>query len=305
MLPMHELTRANRYPTWRKGWLLLFWLMGCLHSGSTFAGTSLMCVDQGSSGMVDLGVLQPMQTFDLSINALCHVLRPVGTSLTFVQTYTQGTGPTMSVLDIGSRQPVPLAGTGPSRACNPVGCSGTLPINTSAPFAAKITGTADVTPGVHTVYIALISNTIGTPETDTIGVVTARYVIAQPACSLSSAPSLSLPFGTLSSNEFASTQRIAEVSLSCANAINTFALVAPAQETINSKGGISATTLAGLSMAVTWADNGTAVDFGGVRLISLRKGNNVIRLGFRPQLAAGTSPAGRFSSQYTLNLYYL
>ncbi|MBP3362385.1 MAG: fimbrial protein, partial [Pseudomonas sp.] len=77
------------------------------------------------------------------------------------------------------------------------------------------------------------------------------------------------------------------------------------QAAISGSPGVSATSLAGLSMAATWADNNTAVTFNSPRTLALTTGTNNIRLGFRPRLNTSVSPTGNFSSQYTLNITYL
>jgi len=92
--------------------------------------------------------------------------------------------------------------------------------------------------------------------------------------------------------------------LNCPYASQVDAKLSPTQNAVSSSAGVSATTLDGLSMAATWVDNGSAVDFNSAREIALKKGDNVIRLGFRPQLNTRDSPAGEFSSQYTLKLTY-
>jgi len=79
----------------------------------------------------------------------------------------------------------------------------------------------------------------------------------------------------------------------------------PTQSAISGSPGVSATTLAGLSMVATWADNNTAVTFNSPRTLALTTGANNIRLGFRPRLNTSVSPSGNFSSQYTLNITYL
>ncbi|MBV4484735.1 hypothetical protein HU727_003945 [Pseudomonas sp. SWRI153] len=133
---------------------------------------------------------------------------------------------------------------------------------------------------------------------------TLSYKVVVPTCSLGSAKNLSLAFGTLTSQDFATSQLTAEISLNCSNASQVDATLVPTQAALSDSMGVSATTLDGLSMAATWVDNGSAVAFNSPRTIALSKGDNLIRLGFRPRLNTPDSPAGEFSSQYTLNLTY-
>lgn len=66
----------------------------------------------------------------------------------------------------------------------------------------------------------------------------------------------------------------------------------------------STSILDGLSMAATWGDSTYPVIFNTPRNFAMNKGSNLIQLGFRPKLNAGSSPVGDFSSQYTLNIVY-
>ncbi|MDF2793336.1 MAG: fimbrial protein [Pseudomonas orientalis] len=174
----------------------------------------------------------------------------------------------------------------------------------SLALQARITGNASEIPGSYSISVNLVANA---PEVSYNGMVVSalvRYTVPEPACSLGSASSLSLPFGTLNSDEFGSTQRIADISLNCTGTKNVSARLSPTQGIVSASAGLSATTLDGLLMAATWADNGTAVDFATPRSFAMVKGANLIRLGFRPQLQAGAYPAGEFAGQYTLSLDY-
>lgn len=301
---MHESLVVSRRQAKRVR-LWLFWILCSLGGGHAYAdGTSLLCNPMGKAGVVELGTLQPMQEINLSIMASCQVLKAVSTVLTFKQVYTEGTGPVMSVFFMNNSRPVPQDGAGPSTACNPASCSGNMTVGATALYYATIKGVADTTPGPHTVYIALISNTVGVADTTTIGVVTATYKIAQPSCIMGSLPTLSLSFGTLNNDNVASSKKVAQVDLFCTDALKPYLVMRPAQGVVGGSVGVAKTTLSGLSMVTTWADDNTPFDFNGAHLTPLKKGMNYIRLAFLPRVTAGEFPAGKFSGQYTLSIYY-
>lgn len=302
---MHESLVVSRRQGAKRVRSWLFWILCCLGSGHAYAdGTSLLCSSMGGGEVVDLGTLLPGQEINLTIMSSCRVLKAVSTVLTFKQVYTEGTGPVMSVFYTNNSRPVPQDNTGPSTACNPASCSGNMTVDATALYYATIKGVADITPGPHTFYIALISNVVGVADTTTVGVVNATYQIAKPSCIMGSLSALALPFGTLNSDNVASSQKIAQIDLFCSDALKPYLVMRPAQGVVGGSVGVANTTLSGLSMVTTWADDNTPFDFNGAHLTPLKKGMNYIRLAFWPRVTAGEFPAGKFSGQYTLSIYY-
>lgn len=309
---MYDSTPTDRAPRWRRLTLLLCLLLCCLHSGYSSAAWEFDCTSMTSPGGIDLGEIESKKSISFSMATDCKVSKdiPGGTYLTHTQAYTSGTGPAFEVVDlsgVGAKIPQAQWAGGRSRACRPFSCSGMLPKNVLGGqlYMAEVSGSAADLPGAYELRFTLISNKFGLSETDTLLTTKVKYVIPVPACSLSSASSLSLPFGTLNSNDFASAERIAEMSFNCTGTIDNIVVVlVPNQSVISGSVGVSATTLEGLSMAVRWVDNDTPVTFNTHRFFTMHKGSNLIRLGFRPQLAPGQSPAGAFSGLYTLHVLY-
>lgn len=292
---------------WLSGLRILLYLVCALISPQALAEVSptgnLNCsVNTVNNNLMDFGVLAPSLPFHYEVSGRCTTVTvwPGGDFFSNAQTWYPLEGPQLTVIETTRNKVVvdDSVSTGPCFLCGPAA------VGSAFDFTFSITGVTGTLPGVYVARVQLFARSNVWPYKDPITTAVIAYTIAQPVCSLGSAADLSLLFGTLSSNDFATSQRVAEISLSCPEAVQVKATLVPTQSAVSGSAGVSATTLEGLSMAVTWADNGTAVAFNSPRAFSLSKGSNLIRLGLRPQLNAGASPTGAFSSQYTLNITY-
>lgn len=269
---------------------------------------NLSCTATGTTGIIDLGEVAPSETLQVNMTANCRVTRwyPWGASLSHTQFYNVGKGPKLFVFHVNSGREVPEQSIGTaSTTCMPSSCV-PLTVGTTFSYNVLVAGAAAATPGSYMVSVSLTDTSINGWENygDYLQVILMQYTVVRPACSMGSATTLNLPFGTLSSNDFATAQQIANVTMNCTRGTQATATLVPTQSAVSGSPGVSATTLAGLSMAATWADNDTAVTFNSPRTLSLTTGTNNIRLGFRPRLNTRVSPTGNFSSQYTLNITY-
>ncbi|MFJ4118949.1 fimbrial protein [Pseudomonas psychrophila] len=294
-----------------KGSLLLLCMLLSLVSQQAFAliQNNLACTATGTTGIIQLGDLAPSTNYTANMTANCRVTRwyPYGASLQHSQFYNSGRGSKVQVFHTNSGLMVPELPIGTaSSTCMPSSCVQLFVGNTFS-YNVLLLGTAPVTPGNYMLSVSLTDTSIRGYEAygDYLQTVILSFRVIQPACSMGSAKTLNLPFGTLSSNDFASSQQIANVTMNCTRGTQATATLVPTQAAISGSPGVSATTLAGLSMAATWADNNTAVTFNSPRTLPLTTGTNTIRLGFRPRLNTSVSPTGNFSSQYTLNITYL
>jgi hypothetical protein len=294
-----------------KGSLLLLCILLSLVSPQAFAliQNNLACTATGTTGIIELGDISPSTNYTANMTANCRVTRwyPYGASLQHSQFYNTGRGSKVQVFHTNSGLMVPELPIGTaSSTCMPSSCVQLFVGNTFS-YNVLLLGTAPVTPGVYMVSVSLTDTSIRGYEGygDYLQTVILSFRVIQPACSMGSAKTLNLPFGTLSSNDFVSSQQIANVTMNCTRGTQATATLVPTQAAVSGSPGVSATTLAGLSMAATWADNDTAVTFNSPRTLALITGANNIRLGFRPRLNTSVSPTGSFSSQYTLNITYL
>lgn len=294
-----------------KGSLLLLCILLSLASPQAFAliQNNLACTATGTTGIIQLGDISPSTNYTANMTANCRVTRwyPYGASLQHSQFYNAGRGSKVQVFHTNSGLMVPELPIGTaSSTCMPSSCVQLFVGNTFS-YNVLLLGTAPVTPGNYMVSVSLTDTSIRGYEAygDYLQTVILSFRVIQPACSMGSAKTLNLPFGTLSSNDFASSQQIANITMNCTRGTQATATLVPTQAAISGSPGVSATTLAGLSMAATWADNNTAVTFNSPRTLALTNGANNIRLGFRPRLNTSVSPTGNFSSQYTLNITYL
>lgn len=269
---------------------------------------NVSCTTSGNQGLVDLGVVAPSEKIELSLTGNCRITRrfPIAASLTFAQQYLTGKGDTYLAKETSSGDYLGSGGMGTiSSACLSGSCVH-LNLNASFPYEVQVTGQAGTTPGNYTVTFNMYVTAVGWETySDIISAVIIKYTVSQPPCTLSSAKTMNLSFGTLSSNDFATNQQVANVTMNCTKGTQVTATLVPTQAAISGSTGVSATTLAGLSMAATWADDGTAVTFSSPRSLTLKTGANTIGLGFRPRLSTSVSPTGSFTSQYTLNITYL
>lgn len=303
MLKIRFFSPATWRPGVRRGVRLLFVIGCCLNYERLFAAQLFDCT---SDSIVDkdFGVLEPNQKIEQNIFSDCRVL--LATTRAAYLTHTQYGSKGRPFIVRMNGKTVPADDAWASKdVCIPSDCAqGFVREQYSATFMSTITGVASDIPGSYLIRVDVLAHAPEVGFAGVVGSLMARYVIAEPACSLSSAANLSLSFGTLNSDEFGSAQRVADISLNCAGTTNVTAQLVPAQKIISGNAGLSATTLDGLHMVTTWADNDTAVDFSVPRSLPMTKGVNLISLGFRPQLESGASPAGAFSGQYTLNLDY-
>ncbi|MQU26595.1 fimbrial protein [Pseudomonas helleri] len=290
--------------------LLLLCLLCSLVSERAFAliGNNMTCTATGTSGVIDLGDISPGETINEKMTANCRVTRwyPAGASLSHVQSYPVGKGPKVAVYHVNSNKFIPEQPVGTaSTVCVPSTCMA-LTVGTTFSYEVIIAGPASSSPGANWLSVTLTDTSINGWENygDTLQTVLIRYTVVQPACSMGSAKTIALPFGTLNSNDFANSQQVANITMNCTRATQATATLVPTQAAISGQTGVSATTLAGLSMAATWADNNTAVTFNSPRTLNLSNGANAIRVGFRPRLNTSVSPTGTFTSQYTLNITY-
>jgi len=293
-----------------KGCLFLLTMLLMFASQHAFAliENNLSCTQTGTTGIVDLGDLLPGQTFTANMTANCRVTRwyPYGASLQHTQFYNQGSGSKIQVFHTNSGLMVPEQPIGTaSSVCMPSSCIQLFVGNTFS-YNVLLSGTASVTPGSYTVSVSLTDTSIKGYEAwgDYLQTMLIRYRVVQPACSLGSSKTMNLSFGTLSSNDLSSAQQVANVTMNCITSVRASATLVPTQAAISGSTGVSATTLAGLSMAATWADVRYPVSFNVPRWYTLNKGANTISLGFRPQLNTSVMPTGNFASQYTLNIIY-
>ena len=308
---MRDSTSKSSRLSLLKGSLLLLCILLSLASPQAFAliQNNLACTATGTTGIIQLGDISPSTNYTANMTANCRVTRwyPYGASLQHSQFYNSGRGSKVQVFHTNSGLMVPELPIGTaSSTCMPSSCVQLFVGNTFS-YNVLLLGTAPVTPGNYMVSVSLTDTSIRGYEAygDYLQTVILSFRVIQPACSMGSAKTLNLPFGTLSSNDFASSQQIANITMNCTRGTQATATLVPTQAAISGSPGVSATTLAGLSMAATWADNNTAVTFNSPRTLALTNGANNIRLGFRPRLNTSVSPTGNFSSQYTLNITYL
>ena len=307
---MNNSTVRPLYPRWVKGSLLLLSMLLMFASQQAFAliENNLNCTATGTTGVIELGDLTPGQTYTANMTANCRVTRwyPYGASLQHSQFYNVGRGSKVQVFHTNSGLMVPELPIGTATSvCMPSSCVQLFVGNTFS-YNVLLYGTAPTAPGNYMVSVSLTDTSIRGYEAwgDYLQTVILSFKVIQPACSLGSAKTLNLSFGTLNSNDFASSQQVANVTMNCIRGTQATATLVPTQAAISGSAGVSATTLAGLSMAATWADTGTAVTFNSPRTLSLATGANTIGVGFRPRLNTSVSPTGNFTSQYTLNITY-
>lgn len=308
---MNDSTLHSFSPRWVKSSLLLLTMFLMFASQQAFAliQNNLSCTQTGTTGTINLGVLTPGQTFTANMTANCRVTRwyPYGSSLQHTQSYTQGSGNKLQVLHTNSGQLVPEQPIGTaSTVCMPSSCV-QLFVGDTFSYNVKLTGTAYVTPGNYSISVSLTDTSIRGYEGygDYLQTVLINYSVVQPACSLGTPKTMNLSFGTLSNNDFSSAQQVANVTMNCITGnLTAQVTLAPTQAAISGSPGVSATTLPGLSMAATWGDLGTAVNFNIRRMYILKAGANPISVAFRPQLNTSVLPTGNFTSQYTLTINY-
>ncbi|MBA4271932.1 MAG: fimbrial protein [Pseudomonas sp.] len=307
---MHDSTVKPQRPKWATMILLSVGLLFSFASQQAFAiiENNMTCTATGDHGIVDLGTLAPSENIKVHMTANCRVTRwyPKGSNLSFTQQYNLGKGADFVALHTNSNQFLKSGAIGTTgTTCVPTSC---VPLYVGNTFSYDVlfAGSAGTIPGDYMVSLNLFDTSIGGWENygDYLQTTVLRYTVAQPACSLGSAKTMNLSFGTLNSNDFASTQQVANVTMNCIRGTQVTATLVPTQAAISGSTGVSATTLAGLSMAATWADNDSAVTFNSPRTLTLAPGANRISLGFRPRLNTSVSPTGNFSSQYTLNITY-
>lgn len=310
---MHNSTITQPDSRWVGRSLLLLGLLLSLGSQQAFAliQNNLSC-NPTSPTVVNLGDVERSTWIKVPMTGTCTVTRnfPYGSSLSSQrEQYTPGfllhlrkteggfNGISMYPWGTATRDCLPTS----SSECRP------LPVRTVVTYNLDAEGWSPTTTGDHSTTMLLTSTSINGYEdyVDRIQTLTINLRVINPACTMSSNRTLNLPFGALNSNEFATSQQVANITLNCPSGTQATATLVPTQSAVSGSPGVSATTLAGLSMAATWADNNSAVTFNSPRTLYLTTGANAIRLGFRPRLNTSVSPTGSFTSQYTLNINYL
>ena len=259
---------------------------------------------QTNLSLKEVGPLSPFQT---RLSGTCKVNSIIALGGYYAQTQTMKSipGRYVTVVAAATGDPVPYESALSETNCfEPGNCDGYLTVGDTFPYDFMISGTTMSTPGLYIFLVSIYGYDRAFFTKVVVGEVVVAYTVVQPACSMNSASHLSLGFGALTSNDFASSQQVAEISLSCSAATQVNVTLVPTQSAVNGSPGVSATTLDGLSMAATWVDSTSAVVFNTPRNFAMNKGSNLIQLGFRPKLNAGSSPVGDFSSQYTLNIVY-
>lgn len=308
---MHDSTAKPRRTKWVTLKLLAAGLMFSLASGQAFAfnENNMSCTATGSQGIINLGSFGPSENIQVRMTANCRVMRkfPSGANLSFTQSNQKGVPGPFTAFHSGSSQILAKGGMGTTgTACVPNSCV-PLEVGTTFSYEVILFALSGASTGDYMVTLKLFDTSINGWEnySDDLQTLVLLYTVAQPACSLGSATSMALSFGTLNSNDFATNQQVANVTMNCTKGTQVTATLVPTQAAISGSTGVSATTLAGLSMAATWADINTAVTFNSPRTITMKAGANTISLGFRPRLDTSVSPTGSFTSQYTLNITYL
>ena len=308
---MHDSTAKPRRMKWPTLVVLALGLLFSLASQQAFAfyENNMTCTATGNTGIVDLGTLAPSAVIQVHMTANCRVTRwfPVGSNLSFTQNNAIGKSNDFVAFHNESKKFLTKGGMGTTgTTCVPSSCV-PLAVGTTFSYDVLFAASAPSTPGSYMVGLSLFDTSIGGWElySDALQTFVLQYTVSQPACSLGSAKTMNLSFGTLNSSDFATSQQVANVTMNCTKGTQVTATLVPTQAAISGSTGVSAPTLAGLSMAATWADNNTAVTFNSPRSLTLRTGANTIGVGFRPRLNTSVSPTGNFSSQYTLNITYL
>lgn len=255
-----------------------------------------------------LGTVSAGQDISFAILLDCTVLRryPVALGLSYTSGYVGYlVGPKFEVGSNGRQVTEGGMGTS-SGVCLPVTCTA-LPVNYRFQTVVMFKGVAGNTPGNYFFVYGLYGTSLGWEYySDTIVAGVMSYTVENPPCNLVSSNAANLQFGTLSSADFSAVSQTASINLSCKSATQATVKLTPTQSVVDSASGISATTLAGLSMVSNWADTGAAVNFSGTRSLSLKAGSNTLGVRFKPRLNSPTvQPVGSFNSQYTLTINYL
>ena len=162
--------------------------------------------------------------------------------------------PKVSVYHVNSNKFIPEQSVGTaSTVCVPSSCMA-LTVGTAFSYEVIIAGPASTSLGVNWLSVTLTDTSINGWENygDTLQTLVISYTVVQPACSMGSANTITLPFGTLNSNDFANSQQVANITMNCTRATQATATLVPTQAAISGQTGVSATTLAGLSMACFW-----------------------------------------------------
>ena len=316
VIPMLNLINPQPGSYWVKRSFLLVGLLFSLCCQQAFAQVenNLSCTSTGPRGTVYMGDQAPGQYFEVRMTGSCRVTRnfPYGSSLQHSQRWsdTVDTGlPLYAWAEAGGVVPEQPWGIASTTCMSPNGSTcQPMKVGTIAPYNVLFYMPGGFQrAGVYTISVSLTSTSIRGFEAyvDNIQTLIIKFRVVSPACTMGSNITQNLNFGTLNSNSFATSQQLANITLNCTRGTQATATLVPTQSAVNGRPGVSATTLAGLSMEATWADNNTAVTFNSPRALNLTTGANTIRLGFRPSLNTSVSPTGSFTSQYTLNINYL
>lgn len=274
---------------------------------------NIKCTGPGTGGVTNftnIGPFQPGENFKFSMTANCYVVRTFasGASLGQFHRYLAGIADDLVLFHVGSQKIVPLQEAGlVGPVCLPKTCV-RLDVGTVFQYEVIVAGKAGQNYGNYDIALLLNDTMIGSPTyNDILQQFYVQYSVAKPTCTLISGSNLNLPFGTLSSNDFASSQQIADIKINCPGATKATASLSSTQSSpAGGVDGITYTTLPQLLMVTTWADTKTAVNFNAPRTFAFSTGINTVSLGFRPKLVSpDATPSGNFSSNFTLNITYL
>ncbi|KMM80484.1 hypothetical protein [Pseudomonas deceptionensis] len=294
------------------GFGLLFFLILSIACPQAFAiEGSMECRGLGTgsaTNFTNLGNLQPNESFRVSMSANCTAVRTFasGASLGQFNRYLVGSADDVAIFHTNSQKIVPLQQPGyVGPVCLPLTCTR---LTAGTPFIYEVLVIGRTGSGFGRYELAVLLNTtmIGSPTyNEHLQSFDITYTVAKPGCKMVTNSTLDLPFGTLSSNDFATSQQIANITMNCPDASQVTASLSPTQSSTGAAG-TSYTTLPQLLMVATWADYNSAVNFNVPRTFAFTAGTNTISLGFRPKLISpDATPSGNFSSQYTLNITYL
>lgn len=293
---------------------LLTCLLSSLGSGQVLAiEGNMQCTGPGTNGttsFVELGTLQPNQAFQVAISANCKALRTFsyGASFGHLQRYLTGNADKVQLTYLNGMRPVPEQAPGVTGyVCLPKSCE-KLVVGTEFQYQVVVSGEAGTAYDSYHLFLTLNTTMIGaTNYNEILQSIYYTYTVAKPTCTMVSNSNQSLPFGALSSNDFATSQQIADIKIYCPGSTQaTASLSSPQSSPTGGTDGSTYTTLPQLLMIATWADTNTIVNFTQPRTFTFSAGLNTVSLGFRPKLVSpSATPSGNFASQYTLNITYL
>jgi hypothetical protein len=251
---------------------------------------------------------QPSEAINVEFSGTCTIRRtfPYAAGMNAEITLLSGTNPANLIfVDPTSMTVVPTHPLGQFTGICLGGACQRLLINTVVRYRYSLMGVAPSTTGARQTQVKLgVTSLNYLAWAEWFLEMPFNYTVYIPACSLSSPSSVNLSFGTINSADLSNQVQSTTVSVTCPSAVQATVTLAPSQAVVSATTGVSRTTLAGLNMQALWTDTSNPVNFTSPRYMQLRAGSNNVNLSFKPQLAAGQSPAGAFQSQYTLTIDY-